>query len=63
MENNSSNINVFELITIIFIVLKLCKLIKWSWLWVLSPLWIYAIICFLIILFKETYKNGKNKIY
>ena len=27
-------------LTIVFIVLKLCKLINWSWLWVLSPLWI-----------------------
>ena len=28
------------LLTITFIVLKLCKVISWSWLWVLSPLWI-----------------------
>lgn len=26
-------------LTVIFIVLKLCKVITWSWLWVLSPLW------------------------
>ena len=28
------------LLTIVFIVLKLCGVIAWSWLWVLSPLWI-----------------------
>ncbi len=28
------------LLTIAFIVLKLCKVIEWSWWWVLSPLWI-----------------------
>ena len=28
------------LLTIAFIVLKLCKVIDWSWWWVLSPLWI-----------------------
>ena len=28
------------LLTIVFIALKLCGIIKWSWLWVLSPLWI-----------------------
>ena len=28
------------LLTIAFIVLKLCGVIEWSWLWVLSPLWI-----------------------
>ena len=29
---------------IVFLVLKLCKVISWSWLWVCSPLWIGAII-------------------
>ena len=28
------------LLTIVFIVLKLCGVISWSWVWVLSPLWI-----------------------
>ena len=28
------------LLTITFIVLKLCGVINWSWIWVLSPLWI-----------------------
>lgn len=39
-------------LTVAFIVLKLCGVIKWSWLWVLSPIWIYIvlwIIAFLII--------------
>ena len=29
-----------SLLTIAFIVLKLCNVITWSWFWVLSPLWI-----------------------
>ena len=29
-----------EALTILFIALKLCGVISWSWLWVLSPLWI-----------------------
>ena len=29
-----------SLLTIIFIVLKLIGVIEWSWVWVLSPLWI-----------------------
>jgi len=29
-------------LTLLFIALKLCKVIKWSWLWVLSPLWATA---------------------
>ncbi len=28
------------LLTIAFIVLKLLNIIEWSWLWVLSPIWI-----------------------
>lgn len=27
-------------VTIVFVVLKLAHVIAWSWLWVLSPLWI-----------------------
>lgn len=30
------------LLTITFIVLKLCKVIAWTWLWVLSPFLIYV---------------------
>lgn len=32
------------LLTIVFIVLKLTHVIEWSWLWVLSPMWIPAIV-------------------
>lgn len=32
------------LLTILFIALKLTKVIAWSWWWVLSPLWIPAAI-------------------
>ena len=28
------------LLLVAFIILKLCNVITWSWLWVLSPLWI-----------------------
>jgi hypothetical protein len=28
------------LLTITFIVLKLTKIINWSWVWILSPIWI-----------------------
>lgn len=39
------------LLQIAFIVLKLCGVISWSWLWVLAPLWITsALVIFGIIL-------------
>jgi hypothetical protein len=31
-------------LAIVFIVLKLCKVISWSWLWALAPIWILAAI-------------------
>lgn len=37
------------LLTIVFIVLKLCKVITWSWLWVLAPIWIPVAIALAIL--------------
>lgn len=36
---NCSGIGFMGLLTIAFIVLKLCDVIDWSWWWVLAPLW------------------------
>ncbi len=36
-------------LTIAFIVLKLCHVIDWPWIWVLSPLWISFAIAIVII--------------
>lgn len=38
--NSSNGVGFGGLLTIVFIVLKLTGVISWSWLWVLSPLWI-----------------------
>lgn len=38
----TSGVGFTVLLTIVFIVLKLCGIITWSWWWVLSPLWISA---------------------
>ena len=48
-----SGIGLGTLLTVAFVVLKLCKVINWSWVWVLAPLWIsvgLSIIILLIIL-------------
>lgn len=43
------------LLALIFITLKLCNVIMWSWWWVLAPLWcslaIVIIICIIIVIF------------
>ena len=38
--NKSNSVGFVGILTIVFIVLKLCRVISWSWLWVLSPIWI-----------------------
>ena len=59
-DNNSSGASVgisgTTALQIAFIVLKLCGVIKWSWVWVLSPTWISlalgAIFLIVVILIK-----------
>lgn len=46
----SVNTEFFELLTIAFIVLKLCNVIEWSWIWVLSPIWITFVVLIIILL-------------
>lgn len=46
----SGGIGFTGVLTIVFIVLKLLKVINWSWLWVLSPIWISAGLTILIFL-------------
>jgi hypothetical protein len=38
--NQSSGVGIGGLLLVAFIVLKLCKVIDWSWWWVLAPAWI-----------------------
>ena len=39
-ESRSGGASFLDLLTILFIGLKLTKFISWSWLWVLSPIWL-----------------------
>ena len=45
----SSGIGFVGLLTIVFITLKLLKVITWSWWWVLSPIWIDIILTIVIV--------------
>lgn len=46
MSNNNKRVGlgVYDVLAIVFIVLKLVGVINWSWVWVLSPIWISVII-------------------
>ena len=59
----SGGIGFAGLLTIVFITLKLCGIITWSWWWVLSPLWISAILWVIlvtIVLLVGGWKNGRS---
>ena len=46
-----TGVGIVDIIQVVFIILKLCKLIDWPWWVVLSPLWggaAFAILCFAI---------------
>lgn len=45
----NGGIGVTGLLQVAFIVLKLCGVIDWSWLWVLAPTWIGAALVMLIL--------------
>ena len=38
------------LLTIGFIILKVCRVLEWSWFWVLSPLWLCVALIFVLVL-------------
>ena len=66
--SGSSGLDIMAILGIVFIVLKLCGVITWSWWWVLAPFWIgFALAFVFVVLFVIIYgfsavrHNGKNK--
>ena len=47
---------------LIFITLKLTGVIDWAWIWVLSPLWIVAILVLLVVLIGFIYAALGHKV-
>ena len=37
------------LLQVAFIILKLCNVIDWSWVWVLAPIWISVILAIILV--------------
>lgn len=48
--SSAGGLELGTVLTIIFVVLKLCGVINWSWLWVLSPAWISLAFSLLLLL-------------
>lgn len=51
VSSSSGGIGFCSALALIFITLKLLDKIDWSWIWVLSPLWIPLLIAIIIIMF------------
>lgn len=49
-KSSSGGIGFGGLLCLVFIVLKLCGVIDWGWVWVLSPIWISIILVILLVI-------------
>ena len=49
-KTSTGGIGFCGLLTIAFIVLKLCHVIEWSWWWVLAPTWIPIVLALILLL-------------
>lgn len=61
-KTKQGGLGIVSVLTIILIVLKLLGVIKWSWIWVLSPIWISTlnmVAVFSVILIGGRIKKGK----
>ena len=54
--------NFLSWLTLVFIVLKLCGVIGWSWVWVASPIWGAMVVVFPILALREylEYRRAKE---
>ena len=63
----SSAVSFATLLTVAFVVLKLCNVIDWSWWWVLSPMWIqlsiviFALTIWFVVKCIQEYRYLKRK--
>lgn len=65
IHRNSGGIGVPGLLGIVFIVLKLCGVISWSWWWVLAPFWIpfvlfFGLLIIILVLYALACHTGKK---
>ena len=56
----SAGLSFAEVLQLIFIVLKLCKVINWKWVWVLSPTWITLIFVVVLVIIYSLIAGGRN---
>lgn len=59
MDDNRGNMKICDVLTVVFIVLKLVGVINWSWVWVLAPLWI-PFLLYILLNITETLIERRN---
>ncbi len=65
-KNSDAGLGLGSVLQVIFIVLKLCGLIDWSWWWVMSPTWIsigILIVGFVVIVFARFFLDKRGRYY
>jgi hypothetical protein len=48
MTESKGGITFLELLLVVFVTLKLCKVISWSWWYVMTPLWIPVLLALIV---------------
>lgn len=59
---DSGGLGFIGALTLLFIALKFTGYISWSWLWVLSPIWISASVAIAVVVFYLTILLFGNKL-
>ena len=65
-KNSDAGLGLGSVLQVIFIVLKLCGLIDWSWWWVMSPTWIsigILIVGFVVIVIARFFLDKRGRYY
>ena len=57
--NSGGGIGLGGVLLVVFIVLKLCEVIAWSWWWVLSPLWIPIAVWLVLVVIAGIFSSWK----
>lgn len=59
-KSNTGGLSFLSALQIAFIVLKLTGFIEWSWLWVLSPVWLPAMMFGVLVVFFIMFYEGRK---
>lgn len=57
--NSGGGIGLGGVLLVVFIVLKLCEIIAWSWWWVLCPLWIPIAVWLVLVVIAGIFSSWK----